>query len=815
MNTVKNVSKVAAVLLLATSSHSAIASTASPAEQAAAQTDQQSVQSTPEAPAPASPATNPDNTVADIVVTANKRVQRLSDVGLTVSVLGADELKQRQISSLEDIANAIPGLSYTNSANNTPVYTLRGVGFYDTSMGAYPAVTVYSDEAPLPFPVMSKHSAYDLERIEVLKGPQGTLFGSNATGGAINYIAGKPSDQPRGSATISYGRFNEVNAEAFYTGPISENLTFRVAGRFERADAWQISNSRPNDQNGRRLNAMGRGILRYNPNDGLDIQLNVNGWIDHSQPQATQYIALQVAGALIDPTLRASPFSPEVARAADWKQGLPFARNSQVQATLRVDKTLSDAVKLTSITNYVTYSQNQRTDQDGLPLSALDLDIDRGTAKSFTQELRFSNARNQPIRWVVGGNLEKSDVRQTAQVITPQSSSVYAIFLGTGYFINGARFTTNQDILNYAFFGNVEADVVSNVTIKGGVRYTDSKNDGYTCNQSITDLPTDAGAFFYTRLLGGAYGPYTAGKCFPINDQGRAINGVAAGAPGPYVDTLHEHNVSWRAGVDWKVDPGVLLYMNVSKGYKAGSFPLVSSSSFRSYLPVKQESVLAIEGGIKATMFNRLLQINAAGFYYDYKNKQLRSKVADANFGILDVLQNIPKSSVRGVDADATLNFGGGLSLSGAVTYLDATIDEFSGINGAGLAGDFAGTAVPFSPKWQFAISPRITRPISDGVKLTAGLQFNYRTKAVTVVGGESNPAVAIPAGRSLSQIDAYGVLDGDIGLSLMDNKLNIAIYGKNLTNKYYWTNVVTTTNTVNRYAAMPITYGVRLGYNF
>lgn len=124
---------------------------------------------------------------AAIVVTANKRTQDLRDVPLTVAVLGADSLAEKQISTLADIAAAIPGLSFSSSENNTPVFTLRGIGFNEASLSAYPTVSVYVDEAPLPFPVLAAQGAYDLERVEVLKGPQGTLFGQNSTGGAINF----------------------------------------------------------------------------------------------------------------------------------------------------------------------------------------------------------------------------------------------------------------------------------------------------------------------------------------------------------------------------------------------------------------------------------------------------------------------------------------------------------------------------------------------------------------------------------------------------------------------------------------------------
>ncbi|MBN8844458.1 MAG: TonB-dependent receptor plug domain-containing protein [Sphingomonadales bacterium] len=289
----------------------------------------------------------------DIVVTANKREQRLNDVGITVAVVSGDALQNRQINSLADLANATPSLSFTNSANGTPVYTLRGVGFYETSIGAYPTVSTYVDEAPLAFPVLSSHSAFDLERVEILKGPQGTLFGQNATGGAINYIAAKPTSELSAGGSISYGRFNEVVADAFISGPISSTLSARLAGRIERADGWQISNSRPGDRNGKVENYMGRLLIDFEPTERLRFKLNINGWKDNSETQAPQYIALfPQAPAFLTPQLAAAQFSPERPQAADWTPGVPRRSNRLGQATLRTEFDVSDDVTLTSLTSY-------------------------------------------------------------------------------------------------------------------------------------------------------------------------------------------------------------------------------------------------------------------------------------------------------------------------------------------------------------------------------------------------------------------------------------------------------------------------------
>jgi outer membrane receptor protein involved in Fe transport len=181
-----------------------------------------------QAAAAATPQT--DNTVYDygeIVVTAQKRVQNINDVGLSVAAISGDAFKARQINSLADIAQAVPGLSFTQSGSNTPVYTLRGVGFYETTLGAYPDVSTYLDEAPLPFPVLTSLTAFDLERVEVLKGPQGTLFGNNATGGAINYIAAKPTSTFQAGGSIGYGRFNAISAEGYVFGRMAARLHLR------------------------------------------------------------------------------------------------------------------------------------------------------------------------------------------------------------------------------------------------------------------------------------------------------------------------------------------------------------------------------------------------------------------------------------------------------------------------------------------------------------------------------------------------------------------------------------------------------------
>src|ERR1700692_3706901 len=166
------------------------------------------------------PASADSDQIQEITVTANKRSESLSKVGATITAISGQELQERRIESLSDLADSIPGLNFAPTFTNTPIYTLRGVGFNESSIGVYPAVSIYIDQVPLPFPVLATHSAYDLERVEVLKGPQGTLFGENSTGGAVNYIAAKPTDTLDAGGDVSFGRFREIDTNLHISGPI-------------------------------------------------------------------------------------------------------------------------------------------------------------------------------------------------------------------------------------------------------------------------------------------------------------------------------------------------------------------------------------------------------------------------------------------------------------------------------------------------------------------------------------------------------------------------------------------------------------------
>ena len=768
------------------------------------------------APKPAADADS-NNQPGEIIVTANKREERLNKVGLTVSVLSGKDLNERKITSLQDVAAVVPGLAFAPSVNNTPILTLRGVGFNESSLGVYPAVSVYVDQAPLPFPVLASHSAYDLERIEVLKGPQGTLFGQNSTGGAINYIAAKPTKVFAAGGDVSFGRFNQVEGNAYISGPLSNSFRARVAVTGLNSDGWQISDTRPTDRNGKQSYLAGRFLIDGDLGSAVHVALNVNGWHDTSQPQAAQFILLQPqTPSTVRPEELLVPFTSGNARAADWATGINTPRSDRkfYQIAFRADINVASDIQLTSLTSYDHFDQKQTSDNDGSALLISDLQEDNGRITSFNQELRLSNIAKSAFRWVLGANLEKSTTSELQWLAFLNDSNNSAPL--NNFF--QAVALNRQSIRNYAFFANGEYDLTPELTLKGAIRYTNTRDAATICAVDAGDgrLAT------LFNILGGVLGTTTftpigstgpvAGRCYPLNAQNVPNRDEVKQA-------LSQSNVSWRAGLDYRLNPEALLYINVSRGYKAGSFPILAAATTSQYTPVTQEAVTAYEGGVKASLMDRKVQFNSAVFYYKYADKQVLTKAVDPVFGVLDVLRNIPKSHVFGVEGDVVVKASPDLTLSGSLTYLEAKIDTYNGVDYIGANRNFAGQALPFAPRWNYGINAEYRHRLENGGAPFIGVSVNGHSKSDTVPGGSSITVAPAPTTRILPGLinpfvtKAYATVDGRIGYEGPDGRWRVMVWAKNLLNTYYWTNVVTTSDVSARYAGKPATYGLTVGF--
>ncbi len=761
--------------------------------------------------AAAAPAASNEGRIEEIVVTANKRVESANKVGLTITALSGAQLSERRVTSLQDIAAAVPGLNYAQSGTATPIFTMRGVGFNETTLGVYPAVSVYVDEVPLPFPVMTLHAAYDLERVEALKGPQGTLFGQNSTGGAVNFIAAKPTQALDIGGDVSYGRFNQVEGNFHVSGPLSDTLTSRLSVTGLRADGWQQSYTRPGDTNGKLSYFAGRLLTNWAPSDTIRFSLNLNAWNDKSEPQAPQLLGVrpQIPGS-VKPVVLNYPFAPLTVRAADWSIGkyTPSSDRTLYQAALRTEIDLTDNITLTSLTSYNHFKQKLSSDQDGMAPLIANLSPSDGTIRSFNQELRLaSTSKSSALRWVVGANYEKSRTFESQTLNFGDGSSSVAFFG-----INTTGSENLAHIRNIAVFGNAEYDILPDLTLKAGARYTDSRNNTEMCGTANGDGLV-AGLFnFLGTVLGSVpFTPITTGDCYVLNDN--LVPGDT------FFSTLEEDNVSWRAGVDYRANANTLLYVNVSRGYKAGSYPTLSASTFLQYKPVTQESVTSYEAGLKAGLWDRKVQLNAAAFYYDYKNKQVRGKIPDPVFDVLDTLVNVPKSRVYGAEADLTVKPMQELTLQATLTYLNSQVKSYSGPTVYGNIVDFAGGPLPFTPEWSYAVNADYRAEISGGGKPFVGVGVRGQSASVATLGGND---VIFPTGPSYRIVPGitkpfilpgYATVDARLGFEAANGHWTAMLWAKNVFNKLYYTNSNHFLDVTTRFVGLPATYGVTLSF--
>ena len=248
-----------------------------------------------------------------------------------------------------------------------------------------------------------------------------------------------------------------------------------------------------------------------------------------------------------------------------------------------------------------------------------------------------------------------------------------------------------------------------------------------------------------------------------------------------------------------------LFYANVSKGYKSGSFPTLSASSYVQFTPVKQESVLAYEVGSKTTLFDRKLQLNAAAFYYDYTDKQIRGEKPDPVFGNLEALVTIPKSHIDGFELSATARPLAGLTIAPAITLVQTRIDgTFTNVNPFGVTGNFAGEPFPYTPEWSGNLDVNYERPLTSSLSWFVGGNLSYQDSTNGGFG-------------QLPELDvrSYALLDLRAGIANESRNWRVSLYGQNVTNQYYWVSADHAADAITRYAGMPATYGVRLSYRF
>jgi outer membrane receptor protein involved in Fe transport len=774
--------------------------------------------------------------LSEIIVTAEKRAEPIDKVGMSITAVTDEALEQENISTPSDLVRVVPGLTYADAPRGSPVFAIRGVGFNDSTLGSTSPVALYIDEVPISFVQEARMPTLDLERIEVLEGPQGILFGENATAGAINFIAAKPTDTFKAGVDGSFGRFNTLDASGFVSGPLTDTLKVRVSAMGVDSSGWQESYTRDAALGAKRQYA-GRLLADWNPNSDLKVSFNFNGWIDKSDTQAAQLQAVNPESPISEKanpgfTYDSFPTAPQNAQAADWMPNSPFPLrrdDGYFQASMRLDYNLAQGLKLTSITDFERYHQDFGMDLDGADIEDF-IFLDRGHIDSGNQEIRVAGDFN-PVRFILGGNYSQSKTLEVNQYEYDQSSAFYDLsgknFFGyEGPSGAGAGNFDNQNIKSTAVFGNIDYSVTDRVTLSGGGRYTQDMRSYNGC----TD---DAGSGTVSGLYNILYPLLFPGQTFDIQPGActsatiTKVDGKSIATPGLSVFNLDQHNVSWRGALNFQVDPNTLLYVNVSRAWKAGAFQADNVISSTELAPVKQETVLVYEAGIKQSLLDHRVQFTAAAYYNDYTDQQVRGRIEDPFHvvGILDVLDNIPKSRIIGGEANLQVIPIRGLILNLSGTYTDSKVtSNFFGYDPVGNYFNYKGLSLPDTPRWDLKAAANYTVPVSSKLAMFSGADITYHSEtmslfadkgllAVTPLDPANKPGVDVPA--NIFDERAYAVVDAQLGIGDSDGRWRAWLWGKNIFNIYYWTTATQSFDSLYRLAAMPATYGVAGSYRF
>lgn len=760
----------------------------------------------------------------EIIVTAQKRGEALDDVPMAVNAFRGEDLKTYGITDTRDLGKLVPGFTAADSGFDTPIFTLRGVGFADSSFAATSTVGLYADEVSLAYPIMGKGPNFDLRRVEVLKGPQGTLYGRNATGGAINYIANTPTAELVGGGDVTYGSFGRVDTQGYISGPISDSLRARVAAiSINSTEGWQTSATRPHDHLGTINKQAARGILDWQASDNLQLRLTLSGWQDKSEPQAPFAVARQaqfklplpsqftsilqsltgfnIDSAFLDPSVANYPLIPDNrnARVADWNKNGDFGLNDRFwMGSLRPEWIINDNVRLVGLFAY----EEMRADGSKLPQGGLDVeDIDQvlyASIRSLSGELRLEGSFGERGTWIVGVNANRDKHHEIIEGHGSENSLNMIQFGDTAplnkplFFEKGAA-KGDTNVHSDGIFANTDLPVLDTLTLTLGARYTRERQQYAGCTYVLADNDSLFPFPFFTAasFLKGGHSVVAQGECGSLDANANA---------GLYTGTLPEHNVSYRSVLSWTPANDTLFYGSYSRGYKSGGFPTIFSVDQASLAPVVQEKLDAYEVGAKIGALNRTLQINAALFYYDYGNKQLLTYFKDEIFGALQYLQNVPKSREAGAELAVSWVPVPRLHLNAAGSYIRSRVIRYEGKDTQGNDFNFTGQEFNYTPRLQASVLANYTAELNDQLNLTPGIGYSY-------TGGSNSTLEHDP----LYTLNVHQQLDAQLALSSRDGIWSLTAFGRNLTDSFYRNSVIKLGDTVFAYAGQPRTLGLSL----
>jgi iron complex outermembrane receptor protein len=726
--------------------------------------------------------------IEEVIVTAQKRAQAAQDVGITISVFSGDELGKLNIRHEAEVVANIPNVQ-VNYGFGQNAFNIRGLGINEFSANLDSPVAVHVDEVYMSKNFMTTLLLFDIDQVEALKGPQGTLFGRNTTGGSINFSTRKPTEELTAGVTVGFDNYEMLRGEFFAGGALGENLRGRLSGFVtDQGEGFYENLTRNEDEGAEKKHAL-RGQLAWS-NDSTEVLASAHFGEDTSTQPPYEGVGVFTPASLAAgaPVFCAEYLDGTVtgatANCVRGTDGLnpgdndPFtsngtyshkANNSAAGGMLRIDHDF-DSVILTSISGYENFQRDLREDSDGTPGPGIGV-FWNNEITQYTQELRLTSHGDERWNYVLGAFYEH-DKYENADYLTVFEGAFPGLF---------TEFTQETDAAA-AFFHNDFA-VSDTVNLTAGVRYT--------WEQVSIDGGTVAGTGITS--IGDREQPDT------VLVTTSTSSALADGGNRDDTDTSFKIGVEWQPVVQSTAINDLMLFFNVSTAFRSGGYNAEFAGSQAAFTSLDPENITAYEGGFKSTFAGRTVQINGAVFYYDFRDGFVN---VDNPTSPVPITINAANIEVLGAEFDLQWLPVDGLSVAAGLGWLDAEIT--SDITTAGIS--LKGNSPVNSPDMTFNTEIRYEYPLAGGWRFAIGGDANYRSSQyLETVNAPSNLE------------DAYWVVNGQVGFLSGDDRWSLTLWGRNLTDSAYRTYVNDLPAfgwLLNIYGA-PRTYGVTASVKF
>jgi iron complex outermembrane receptor protein len=700
----------------------------------------------------------------EIVVTAQKRQQSLLDVGISISVANEEAIRDQRITGVTDISMFTPNANVKETVPGLmPIITVRGVGLNDFNAANNPTTGVYVDEVSLSSLALLSSDFFDLERMEVLKGPQGTLYGRNSTAGALNIVTAKPNlsgFDARFSGSV--GDYNLLEVDGMVNAALSDSAALRVA--FKKIDQgegyWE--NRTSGDDVGQRDVTMLRTQLLWEASDNAEILFKLEKLRGRSELGSAEFFGVVPTAAEAN-----CPGKPGCANflgysdvdsdpyKGDWSIDPDYDLNETI-ATIKAEVDL-DFATLTSVTGYIDFDRSYVSDVDASPMRILDF-TNTDDVRQLSQEIRLAGETEQ-IVWQAGLFYSRDEVKTT------YSGELQALLNTTTF--TGAKLDANSK----ALFINVEWSLAEDWTLITGLRATKEEK---SMVGSTIDLVTELPASFFSMTPFGA-GPVTLASVD---------------------DSISDTSVDWKVGLNWSLADSTLMYMSASRGTKSGGFFTGVAAMNSQLIPYDKETLTAYELGIKGSLSEYGLSYDGSLFYYDYDDIQTYKS---DNTGAVPVnrLSNVEGATIYGADLQLRWRSASvdGLSVVAGLGFLNTELESFTS-QGTVIP---KGNEQPEAPDFSGNIGIRYAFSVSEKVSGQFAVDGQYQSEVF-------HNAINTP----LLASDAYNVVNARMQF-YFSRDVELSIWGKNLADKVYVTQAgggLALGNGFRVYGA-PRTYGV------